>query len=170
MATTYNDDSPPHGKTRLIQKYTAIDFGPLNTYRESHISNFRGGSYRLTTPIAGGGVMLYRLYGGGAAVEAGHYWTVEPRQGNTGFQLDYAMVPNWGSTLSDTTEVFAPQGIMLYEGHAAPQKAHTGSRDFGGGGWQVLIPLPVVEPLLRAQQAMKEGKGHSEVEKHLSRQ
>ena len=165
MATTNNDDSPPHGKTRLIQKYTAIDFGPLNTYRESHISNFRGGSYRLTTPIAGGGVMLYRLYGGTAG-EVGHYWTVESREGNVGFQLDFAMIPQWGGTLSETTEVYVPEGIILYEGYVGPQRGEVGYTDFGGGGWQVLIPYPVVDSLIKAQYAIKEGKERSEAEKH----
>ena len=111
--------------------------------------------------------MLYRLYGGDKAEEVGHYWTVEPHQGNTGFQLDYAMSPRWGSTLSESAELYVPPGIFLYEGYAAGQKIATGYQDFGGGGWQVLIPIPVLQPLLKAQQAMREGKGRSEVEAHI---
>ena len=162
-----NDDTPPHGKTRLIQKFTAADFGPLNVYRVSECDNFRGGSYRLTTPVDNS-LILHRLYGG-TAQEAGQYWTIEPREGNVGFQMDYAVVPKWGSTLSQVVKLHVPPGIMLYEGYAGPQapQSMNAKWNFGGGGWQVLIPLPVVQPLLQAQQAMMESKPQSEVEKHL---
>lgn len=150
-----SDDSPPHGKTRLVQKFTAAEFGPLNVCEdlERRISDFRGGSYRLTTP-SDNGVVLHRLYGG-EAKEVGQYWTVEPRAGNLSYQLDYAMVPSWGSTLAESTTLFVPPGIMLYEGYAGPQNNPRGSSSFGGGGWQIFIPKSVVEPLMRAQKATK---------------
>ena len=108
----------------------------------------------MTTPVDNDKpLVLYRLYGG-SAQETGQYWTAEPRDGNLGYQLDYAMVPQWGCTLSRTTQLLVPQGIMLYEGYAAPQKVHVGSSDFGGGGWQVFIPNTVVEPLVNAMKAM----------------
>ena len=97
----------------------------------------------------------------------GHYWTVEPRDGNVGFQLDYAMVPSWGSTLAKDTTLEVPSGIMLFEGYVALQKVHPTSQGFGGGAWQVLVPYPVVEALLKAQQAKEEGKGAAEVKEHV---
>ena len=160
-----SDDNPPHGKTKLIQKFTAAHFGPLNTSRElqSHIDNFRGGTYRVTTPVDDA-LVLYRLYGGGEAQALGQYWTVEPRKGNLGYQLDYAMHPRWNS-LSESVKLHIPRGILLYEGYAGPQKSGSGS--FGGGNWQVFVPRQVVEPLYKAQQAVAEGKQPSEVMKFL---
>ncbi|CAI8025188.1 hypothetical protein GBAR_LOCUS14571 [Geodia barretti] len=160
-----DNDGPPHGKTKLVKKFTPIDFGPLNVYAESHIGNFRSGTYMMTTPKEDS-LVLYRLYGG-TAKEVGHYWTVEPRDGNVGFQLDYAMVPSWGSTLAKDTTLEVPSGIMLFEGYVASQKVHPTSQGFGGGAWQVLVPYPVVEALLKAQQAKEEGKCAAEVKEHV---
>ena len=165
MANNSDSDGPPHGKTKLIKKFTPIDFGPLNVYAESHIGNFRSGTYMMTTPKEDS-LALYRLYGG-TAKEVGHYWTVEPRDGNVGFQLDYAMVPSWGSTLAKDTKLEVPSDIMLFEGYVASQKVHPTSQGFGGGAWQVLVPYPVVEALLKAQEAKEEGKGLEEVKKHV---
>ena len=164
MATNAVEDSPPHGKTKVIQKFTAADFGPLNTSSElqSHIDNFRGGTYRLTTPVEDK-LVLHRLHGGDAEA-VGQYWTVERREGNLGYQLDYAMHSRW-NTLSKSAELHVPQGILLFEGYAGPQKSGSGS--FGGGNWQVFIPRQVVEPLCNAQQAISQGKQSSEVMKFL---
>ena len=162
-------DDPPHGKTRVLQAYTAADFGPLSVYKKSdhdrtnYCNDFRGGSYRMTTPI-GDALVLHRLYGG-TAESAGHYWTAEKREGNVGYQLDFAMRPEWGSTLESRETVYVPRGVVLFEGHAETQRR--GGRDFGGGGWQVFIPLSVITPLLEAQQAKADGKPPVEVQKHL---
>ena len=129
-----DETGPPHGKTKLIKKFTPIDYGPLNTYRESHIRNFRSGTYMMTTPVHDG-LTVYRLYGG-TAQEVGHYWTVEERDGNMGFQLDYAMVPSWGSTLAKDTKLLVPRGILLFEGYVASQEVHPGS--------QVICPIQCV--------------------------
>lgn len=170
MATN-NDDAPPHGKTKMIRKFTAADYGPLNVDIElngknlelqSHINNFRGGSYRITTPVDDE-LELHRLYGGNAEA-SGQYWTIEPRDGNFGYQIDYAMLPKW-NTLSESVKLYVPPGIVLFEGYASPQRS--GSGHFGGGNWQVFIPFPVVDAILKAQQAAKESGDFSEVKKFL---
>lgn len=172
MATSgsSSQDLPPHGKTEVVQKFTAADYGPLSTFDQC--DNFRGGSYQLTTPT-GGGLVLYRLYGGTgprAAREDGQYWSAERRDGNQSYAMDFAVLPQWPNTLEKEATLFVPPGIFLFEGYASPQHPHAdhGRRDYGylGGNWQVFIPNAVVGPLLKAQKATT-GGNQGDIQRHV---
>lgn len=164
-------DLPPHGKTKVIQKFTAVDYGPLVAIFGQQCANFRGGSYQLTTPT-GSGLVLYRRYGGtgeDAAKEDGQYWSAEKRDGNLSYAMDFAVLPQWNNTLENEATLFVPPGIFLFEGYASPQHhVEYGRRDYEylGGNWQVFIPKEVVGPLLRAQRATAE-RNMGEIQKHV---
>lgn len=161
-------DSPPHGKTKVIAKYSAVDRGPLNDLGGRDYDNFRGASYHLTTPTSND-LVLYRWYGG-AAKEDGQYWSAEKREGNLSYAMDNAILPQWNTAQDKLATLYVPPGIYLFEGYAAPQHPHAkyGRRDYGylGGGWQIFIPKSVVTPLLQAQKALREGK-REDIEKHV---
>ena len=160
-------DSPPHGKTKVIAKYTAVDHGPLNDLGR-YYDDFRGASYHLTTP-ASNDLVLYRWYGGEAR-EDGQYWSAEKREGNLSYALDNAILPQWQNAQNKLATLYVPPGIYLFEGYAAPQHPHAeyGRRDYGylGGGWQIFIPQRVVTPLLQAQKALLEGK-REDIDKYV---
>ena len=156
---------PPHGKSKVIQKFTAAHYGPLVDYKASpddksdYCSSFRGGSYLLTTPSEGG-MLLYRRHGG-QAPESGQYWTEESRGGNLGYRMDTATLPQWGNDLTKEAILVVPKGIFMFEGYAAPQAPYSsyGRSDGGflGGGWQIFIPKAVVLNLLEARNAHSSG-------------
>lgn len=163
---------PPHGKSKVIQKFTAADYGPLVDYKAGdrdktdYRNSFRGGSYSLTTPSEGG-MILYRRHGGKAS-EKGQYWTAESRGGNLGYRMDTATLPQWGNDLTKEATIVVPKGILMFEGYAAPQAPHAkyGRSDYGflGGGWQIFIPGAVVHNLLEAQKAISSGQA---ADKHI---
>lgn len=158
MATGESDpaktDLSPHGNTKLVKKFTVVDYSPLTAYDSNACANFRGASYFQTTPTSKG-VLLYRRYGG-AAGEDGQYWSIESREGNLGLALGSAILPNWKNTFEKQATLFVPSGVMMFEGYAAPQgRANSG---FHGGDWQVFIPKEVVQALSKAQKAFGEGR------------
>lgn len=139
----------PHGKTIITKKYTAMDFGPLNALPGLKVNNdavrsFRGGSYMQTRPMTEA-VQLYRLYDERNAPKAGQYWTVEPREGNLSYRMDVSVKEEWNK-LTQQVSIKIPVGIFLYEGYSATEGA-----PYFGGGWQVFIPLAVVQPLMERQ-------------------
>ena len=136
---------PPHGKTEVKMKFSAVDFGPFCVMDGKHDKNFRGGSYWITTP-KDDFLVLHRLHGGPAR-EIGQYWTVEERDGNESFRFDMAVLRNWNN-LEERSTLLVPKGVFIYEGFAAPQSPYF------GGGWQVFIPQSVVEPLLSSQKLL----------------
>lgn len=166
-SSSVQPDSPPHGKTKVIAKYTAVDYGPLAGLGR-YYDDFRGGSYYLTTPTSDH-LVLYRRYGGEAR-EDGQYWSAEKREGNLSYAMGNAILPHWKNSLENQATLYVPPGIFLFEGYAAPQHPHAkyGRRDYGylGGDWQVFIPQRVVGPLLQAQKFASENK-HEEVKKHV---
>jgi len=113
-------------------RYTAFDAGPLT---EDIASTFRGGSY--TERILEQSLTLYRGWGGDAG-PLGRFWTTIAPNGPLQLQLDSALVPSWGNTLSGISTIEVPAGTTIYEGFAASQSMGYGS--LLGGGSQVYIP------------------------------
>lgn len=119
-------------------RYGPHELGPLDV---ELVKNFRGGSYSATTlsePLT-----LYRGYGG-LASDVGGWWTRLAPNGMLQLQLDSALVPSWGNTLTGVSRIRVPAGTTIYEGFAAPQGMLRGQKFGGGsllgGGSQVFIP------------------------------
>lgn len=168
------DKGTPHRQSQVLQRYSAIDFGPLNIivdeYGKSkdHFNNFSGASYLCTTPLTE--MTLYRLYGGGARAD-GQYWTTELREGNEAFRIDAAVLQKWND-LTERKSIVVPNGIFLYEGLCAPQKEGIENR-LGRGCWQIFIPFEVLVPLLSANEHRAKGnmkKWDEEIEKAKTEQ
>lgn len=168
MASSTNleqGETTPHGSSTVVHKFNATCYGPLTDYQanDKHYSNFRGGSYILTTP-SNDGMMLYRRYGGPRAGRDGQYWLVESREGNLSLRMDAAVPKEWGNDLSKEVKIVVPKGLLLIEGYAAAQNPHSAygrtSNEYGflGGGWQVFIPRAVVQALLGATDAIQAQK------------
>ena len=170
MATSSEAESDltPHKKTKILRKYTAVDYGPLQVLQYNPVSTFRGGSYRITTPIDSE-LIIYRLYGGEAG-EGGRFWSAEKRDGNLSYAMDVAILPQWNNTLENQVSLTVPRGIFLFEGYVEAQHpdAKYGRYDGGylGGGWQVFIPKAILDPLLQAERASAEGKAE-DVKQHV---
>lgn len=167
MATNSEAESDltPHKKTKILRKYTAVDYGPLQVLQYNPVSTFRGGSYLMTTPVDSE-LVIYRLYGGEAG-EGGRFWSAEKREGNLSYAMDVAILPQWNNTLDNQASLTVPRGIFLFEGYVEAQHpdAKYGRYDGGylGGGWQVFIPKAILDPLLQAEKATaKDAKRHVE--------
>lgn len=106
--------------------------GPLP---EKIASTFRSASYsevKLTEDIT-----LYRSYGGKAG-EIGAFWTRTQPRGPLQAQLDAAILPEWGNSMTQVTRIRVPAGTTIYEGYAAEQLGLL--IKLLGGGNQVYIP------------------------------
>ena len=135
----------PHGKTKLLHKYTPFDYGPLARLPDAAtvIGSFRGGSYYLTVVEAEEGLVLYRLCDDRLAEAFGRYWTLENREGVLGDRIDLAVPLKWND-FTKSSSLIVPKGVFLFEGPVSPQLAGGGPV---GGGWQVFIPREVLKPL-----------------------
>lgn len=152
-----------------------FQIGPFKRDSEEY-NSFVAGTFLKTTPISE--MKLYRRYGGNAAKD-GQWWTIEPTMGRT----DLAVPKHWGNDFSQIAEIRVPPGIYLFEGLSREQSvpfSHTReslrrlekakaeappdkkplfepifdlSNTPVGGGWQVFIPTPVVQLLIKANKA-----------------
>ena len=168
MATSGNSSfasSIPHNKTDVLEKFTAVDFGPLNVL-DNVLDTFRSGGYYKTTPKES--LLLHRLYGKDSK-PVGGFWTVEKYQPTLSTRHDLAISDSWND-FSGSVALLVPRGIELYEGPAARiDHAVNNPRTFLpvtearylGGGWQVFLPNEVSEPLLKMQEMLTKRDGTS---------
>ncbi|QDG52176.1 hypothetical protein FIV42_15940 [Persicimonas caeni] len=110
--------------------------GPLGAGPSSKAATFRSHTY--TEKILAEPTVFYRVYGGKAG-EIGAYWTRVKPQGPLQSQLDLALLPEWGNTVTDVARIRVPAGTKIFEGAAAPQISDSGLPILHGGGNQVLI-------------------------------
>lgn len=114
-----------------IGRFTPLNPGPLP---ENIAKTFRSATY--VEKIAEKDIKLYR-YWGGKSNEFGRFWTTTTSESFTS-QLDGAILPEWGNTFENVTEITIPKGTVYYEGKAASQQGKFGG--LGGGGNQVFLP------------------------------
>ena len=170
-----------HGQTKVLQTYhfdpvsQSFENDPLKP--DSHERNsFIASTFVKTTPLSE--MKLYRRYGGGAAKD-GQWWTIEPTMGRT----DLAVRKDWNdfSELAEITVpsgIYLFEGLCREQpgppfshtkeslrrlekakAEAPPDKKHLFEPIIDltdvpvGGGWQVLIPKPVVQLLIKASEA-----------------
>lgn len=96
-------------------------------------------------------LILNRVHGGSAS-EFGQFWSHEPREGNLGYRMDAAVLPQWNS-MDRSTSLFVPPEVFMYEGKVARQA------NYLGGGWQVFIPQEVMKHLTEAQLGSEASDG-----------
>jgi tetratricopeptide (TPR) repeat protein len=180
-----------HGQSTVLQTYRFDPFrqsfenDPLKPDSNER-NSFIASTFLKTTPLSE--MKLYRRYGGGAAKE-GQWWTIEPSMGRT----DLAVRKDWndfskvaeitvpsgiylleglcreqpGSPFSHTKESL--QRLEKAKAVAPSDKKPLFEPIFDltdvpvGGGWQVLIPRPVVQLLIKASEA----KSQREKDAHI---
>jgi RHS repeat-associated protein len=115
----------------------AVRYGPHENglLDAATAATFRGGSY--TFKVLSAPLTLYRGYGGGAG-QLGRYWFREAPSLGLQTQMDGALLPEWGNTLTDAVQIEVPAGTYIYEGCTAPQSGVVSN--WLGGGNQVFIP------------------------------
>ena len=181
-----------HGQSMVLQTYhfdpfsSSFENDPLKPDSNER-NSFIASTYLKTTPLSE--MKLYRRYGGGAAKD-GRWWTIQPTMGRT----DMAVLKDWndfsevaeitvpsgiylfeglcreqpGTPFSHTKESL--QRLEKAKAAAPPDKKHLFDPVFDladipvGGGWQVLIPKPVVQLLIKASEA----KSERERDAHIS--
>lgn len=170
-----------HGQTKVLQAYRFDPFSqsfkndPLKPGSNER-NSFVASTFLKTTPMSP--ITIYRRYGGGAAKD-GQWWTIEPTMGRT----DLAVRKDWndfsklaeiqvppgiylfeglcreqpGPPFSHTKESL--QRLEKAKAEASPDKKQFFEPIFDltdvpvGGGWQILIPRPVVQLLVKASEA-----------------
>ncbi len=98
---------------------------------------FRSATY--TETVLSKDVFLYCVYGGRAG-PLSPYWSRVKPAGPLQAQLDSALLPEWGNTVSSVAEIRVPAGTTIYKGAATPQVGTGGLPSLLGGGNQVYIP------------------------------
>ena len=144
----------PHNLTEVKMHVGPHEYGPLNVFEGEHMGNFCGGSYFVTT-AKNDFITLYRLHGG-AAGQAGQYWSVEQRGGNEAYRYDMALPSSWGNSLQNESTLLVPKGVLLFEGKVGPQEHYL------GGGWQIFIPEKIVQSLFELKETALHQTGNSQ--------
>jgi hypothetical protein len=84
-------------------------------------------------------VVVYRTFGGRADA-GGSFATTFPAANRIQAKIDYALLPEWGSTRMYEAKIIIPQGTVINIGKTAPQTIKSTGTVLTGGVDQILLP------------------------------